>query len=94
MTEHEQQDPIGDHQPEQQEESRIERLINELENTNKILRDTFSIRAIIIRGLLTGLAIVIGSTIVVSLLLSGAQAIFGDIPFVKNTPPYIDTFNR
>lgn len=88
----EKKEPIVEHKPEG--ESRIERLINELEDTNNILRKTFSIRMIILRGLVTGLAIVIGSTIVAGVLLSSAKAVFGDIPYFISTPPYFDPTGR
>jgi len=70
----------------EQSGSKIGRLANELEKTNDIMKNAFSLRMIIIRGLLTGVAIVVGSTIVVSITVSGLRYIVGDdIPFIPSS---------
>ena len=64
--------------------SNIERLANELADTNRYLRYTFSFKMIVVRGLITGFAIVIGSTVLASILFSIVQVLFGDVPFVPD----------
>lgn len=58
--------------------SKLERLIQEIADTNQFLRRAFSFRMIIIRGLLSGFAFVLGSTVLVSLIISASAIIFGD----------------
>ena len=64
----------------EQPESKLGRLADELEKTNDLIENTFSYKMIVIRGLLTGVAVVAGSTILASILFSGIRLIFGDIP--------------
>ena len=67
-----------------QNPSNIERLVEELSGTNQYLRHAFSLRMIILRGLVTGVAIVVGSTVFAGLLFSLIGLIFGDLPFVPS----------
>lgn len=75
--------PIENHNPDK--ESRVERLTNELADTNALIRHTFSTKMIIYRGVITGLAVVIGSTIIASILLSSWNALFGNLPIVQRS---------
>jgi len=76
----EKQEPIERHAPEPI--SNIERLAQELSDTNKHLKQAFSLRMIVLRGLITGFAIVVGSTIFASIAFSIIRYIFGDVSFV------------
>ena len=78
----EKKEPIEDHSPESI--SNIERLAQELSDTNKHLKHAFSLRMIVLRGLITGFAIVVGSTIFASIAFSIIRYIFGDVSFVPN----------
>jgi|GEM_PF-6831611 len=78
----EKKEPIKNHEPEST--SNIERLANELAETNSRLKHAFSFRMIILRGLITGFAIVVGSTIFASIVFSILRFIFGDLSFVPN----------
>lgn len=69
-------EPITNHQSDSV--SNIERLIIEISDTNQFLRRVFSFRMILLRGLLSGFAFVIGSTVLVSLIISAVALIFGD----------------
>lgn len=64
--------------------SPVERLAEELADTNRYLRYTFSLKMIVVRGVITGCAIVIGSTVFASILFSVVQLIFGDVPFIPS----------
>ena len=74
--------PIANHQPEQV--SNIERLADEIHDTNVYLKEIFSIRMVIVRGLITGFVIVIGSTVLASIMFSILHLIFGDIPYIPS----------
>lgn len=77
--------PIEEHAPEKGEDSRLERLIKEIEKMNGLLKHTFSWKTVIFRGVITGLFTVIGATIIASLLFSFLTMLFGDsIPFLSN----------
>ena len=67
---------------EQEQRSSIERLTEELADTNHYLRYTFSFKMIILRGLITGVALVVGSTVVAGILFSLIQLLFGTLPFI------------
>jgi hypothetical protein len=68
---------------------RIEDLVVQLEKANKTVRKEFSFKRIFIRGLLQGLGIVIGSTILAGILYSLSTK-FIDKDFIKeNTLKYI-----
>lgn len=69
-------------QEQKKSESNIERLANELADTNRYLRHTFSFRMIMIRGLITGIATVIGASVIASILFSLLRLVFGDIPYL------------
>ena len=78
----EEKKPIEKHKPEGG--SSIEKLANELAQTNEYLEYAFSMKMVVIRGLVTGFAIVIGSTVLVSITLSILQLLFGDIPYMPS----------
>ena len=68
---------------------RIEDLVVGIEKANKIIKKEFSWKRIFIRGLLQGLGIVIGSTILAGILYSVSTK-FIDKKFIKeNTLKYI-----
>ena len=68
---------------------RIEDLVVGIEKANKIIKKEFSWKRIFIRGLLQGLGIVIGSTILAGILYSVSTK-FIDKEFIKeNTLKYI-----
>ena len=57
---------------------RIEDLVNEMEKTNHLVVKVFSLKSAFIRGLLQGLGIIIGSTILAGALYSVSLKIFGN----------------
>jgi peptidoglycan hydrolase CwlO-like protein len=68
---------------------RIEDLVNQIEKTNKLVKTNFSFKSIFLKGLLQGLGIIIGSTILAGLLYSLSTK-FIDKDFIKeNTLKYI-----
>ena len=75
-----QTEPIENHKKDQL--SNIERLAQEVADTHAFLESVFSFRALVARGIITGLAIVIGSTVFASIIFALIQFIFGDIPFI------------
>ncbi len=78
----EKKSPIKNHEPEST--SNIEKLVLELNETNTHLKRAFSLKMIVVRGVITGFAIVIGSTIFASIAFSVLRFIFGDVSFVPN----------
>ncbi len=68
---------------------RIEDLVKEIEKVNSSVNSHFSFKAIFLKGLLQGLGIIIGSTILAGLLYS-LSIKFIDKDFIKeNTLKYI-----
>jgi len=68
---------------------RIEDLVKEIEKINKSVSSHFSFKAIFLKGLLQGLGIIIGSTVLAGLLYS-LTVKFIDEDFIKeNTLKYI-----
>jgi len=63
------------------EKSRLERLVKELEETNRILRHVYAWPTIIMRGLVFGLATVVGATFLAG-LTTAILEIFIDVPFI------------
>jgi hypothetical protein len=68
----------------QDNQSNIERLANEMAETNNFLKTTFSFRMIILRGILTGFTIVLGSTVIASIIFALVQLVFGDVPYIPS----------
>ncbi len=62
---------------------RIEDLVNEMEKTNSLIAKVFSLKSAFIRGLLQGLGIIIGSTILAGALYSMTVKLFGN-DFLKD----------
>jgi hypothetical protein len=62
---------------------RIEDLVNEMEKSTKIITKVFSLKSSFIRGLMQGLGIVIGSTILAGALYSMTVELFGN-DFLKD----------
>ena len=66
-------------------ETRIGRLIDEIENMNNMLASRFSKRQAMIRGLITGFFTVIGATVVTSIAVTALTYFFGEnIPFLSD----------
>lgn len=69
--------------------NRIEDLVIQIQKTNKLIKIQFSFKSIFIKGLLQGLGIIIGSTIIAGLLYS-LSIKFINKDFIKeNTLKYI-----
>lgn len=65
----------------EQNPSKLDRLTEEISETNELLKSTNDPKKIILRGLLYGLSTVVGATILVSIIYSFVR----DIPFVGDT---------
>lgn len=73
-------EPIEHHKKDQI--SNVERLAQEVADTKAFLKATFSFRMIVLRGVLTGFAIVVGSTVIASIIFALVQLVFGDVPYI------------
>ncbi|MFW0871077.1 MAG: hypothetical protein ACKKL4_01315 [Patescibacteria group bacterium] len=62
----------------------IEELTQEVAETKEFLQSTFSLRMIVMRGVLTGFAVVLGSTVLASIIFTIVQLVFGDVPYIPN----------
>jgi hypothetical protein len=74
---------VSSDEAENQEENkslsqRIEDLVNEMERNNHLIAKIYSLRSAFFRGLLQGLGIIIGSTILAGALYSMTVQLFGN----------------
>ncbi len=68
---------------------RIEDLVNQIEKVNKVVKKEFSFKRIFLRGLLQGLGIVIGSTLLAGILYSLAVKLGWKEIIQENTLKYV-----
>ena len=72
-------------EPTPPEEHTLKQLEHELQTINMHLRRAYSLPWVFARGLATGFAIVIGSTVLVGIVLSIIRVVFGDIPYLTDS---------